>query len=454
MAFRTLLLLTLACGGTMPTATTPAAVQSPAAMAPQPVCRFEGSWSGPLHFESADAYVSSSTAEAELFPPSTLDARVSGGGWHVHGSADASESAILRLQEATWLGQGVAVSRGLHVAVSEAGVSDAGAEVLVRPLAAAMENMSFTEAPGRTLGCESVGLLDQPSDLEALQLPEPSGASQISYPFALSHLPGGAAFVEVRAEEAGEPPAVTTMRVEILERREDAARVRVKRFGGGSHVILVGWIAAGRLGAEGNAGLMGILGSMSTNLDHEECEAPTPLSLFVEGEASRSEAGIIDAGTRMRVVERDAEWAEVRPLGNDITLASNRRFFVPNTGLQCTTRRGTHLRETHRVRVRATGLSCGAECECELRLMRLHDGRGTCQARLQCGTQVVFGDRTSNGFFMCNTQDGHVSGADTSPSSAGERGDPRFGLDGDEVSASDDEGGRLGVFSLEGRIIR
>ncbi|MFK8004221.1 MAG: hypothetical protein AB8H86_31940 [Polyangiales bacterium] len=452
MALRTLLLLTLACGGTLPRATTPAAVQ-PSARAPRPVCEFEGEWSGTLHFEGADTYVSSATATVQLFPPNALDARVSGGGWHLHGRAD-SEDAVLRLQETTWLGQGVAVSSGLHVAVSEAGVSEAGGEVRVRPLAAAMESISFAEAPGRTLGCESVGLLSQPSDLEALQLPEPSGATQIAYPFALSHLPGGAAFVEVRARDIGEEPPATTMRAEILQRRDDAARVRVKRFGDGSHVILVGWIDAERLDAEGSAGMSSIFGSMATNVDHEECEAPTPRSLFVEGEAGRSEVGSIDAGTRMRVTARDAEWAEVRPLGDDISLATNRRFFVPNTGLQCTTRRGTHLRETHRVQVRATGLSCGAECECELQLTRLHEGRGTCQARLECGTQVLFGDRSTNGFFMCNTQQGHVSGADTSPSSAGERGDPRFGLEGDAVSASDDEGGRLGVFSLEGRIIR
>lgn len=451
MAIRfSLLLVLIACGGAVQPAATPIAVQSTAVAAPRAFCDFEGPWSGTLRFEGADTYVSSSTATAQLFA-TTLEAHVYGGGWHLLGHANLSEDHVLRLQRSTWLAEGVAVEAGHHVSIAE---SEAG-RVHMRPHPSAIENITFTETPGRWLGCDAVGLLEQPSDLEVLMLPVSSETSRIAFPVAISHLPGGAPFAEVRAES--EEASTRTLRVDILERRGDAVRVRFKRYGGGSHMLLVGWIGADRLGQNQNGNSM-ISGGRMTDVDREECEAPISLPLFVEGsvdaEAGRGEAGHVDAGTRMTVLERDEQWAEVQPIGRDIRLGQDRRFFVPSPELQCTTRHGTHARTTQRVQIQATGLTCGSECECELRLTSPHDGRGTCQARLQCGAQVLFGDRASNGYFTCNTQEGRVSGADTAPTAAGPRGDPRFGLDGDVVSASDDEGGRLGVFHLEGRIIR
>ncbi|MFT5357078.1 MAG: hypothetical protein ACI9KE_004308 [Polyangiales bacterium] len=447
-----LLLVLVACGGApvqsaqvAPAVTVRANLTPPP---PAPVCEFEGSWSGTLRFEDVALRVSSRTADARLFS-SRLEAHVSGNGWHLRGYTNLGQDHVLRSQQAAWLGEGVAVDRGLHVSVSEAHEG----RVLVSPHPLAIEHVVFTEPPGRWFGCEAVGLADQAHDetLEALQLPEVTETLRIDFPFSLTHVAGGAAFAEVRGNAFEQANPSQNVIARILERQGDWARIRVARYGGGSNVILVGWVEAGRLvGALGGGGVG--IGGLGSSLHHEVCVTPRA-TLYIEGEGQRIEAGEVDAGTRLRVDQRHGEWARVRPLGEGLTLSYEHHFYVPSAGLECSPRSGTHLRETHRVQVNATGLTCGAQCECELQLTRPHQGRGRCQARLQCGAQVVFGDDSSNGYFACSVQEGRTTGADDEPSRAS-NGDPRFSLDGDVLTASDEAVGRLGVFRLEGGFIR
>ncbi len=244
-------------------------------------------------------------------------------------------------------------------------------------------------------------------------------------------------------------------RAEVLERQGEWARVRVSRYGDGGAVILVGWLLGSRLLSGVSGGGLGSLsgGFTPEDLDREECETTSTLPIYVEGEGRRVLAGEVDAGAQLRVDARDGDWAQVRPLGHDLTVAERARFVVQSAGLHCSLRRGTHLQETHRVQVNADGLSCGAVCECELRLARPREGEGNCHARLQCGSEVLFGGETYSGQFVCNVVDGRVTGADPQPSLSASEGDPRFSFAGDTLTASDEVVGRLGAFRLEGRIL-
>ena len=220
--------------------------------------------------------------------------------------------------------------------------------------------------------------------------------------------------------------------------------------------MLVGWVDAALLGRSGGRdGALSMFGTDNRDLQREECHASQELPLYIVGTLGRVRAGRLDAGTTFRVDERDGDWALVGPIGHDegLLFLSVPRFVVPSADLQCTTHRGTRVRETFRAEVSATGLACGAACECELRLTRPHEGQGTCHVWLQCGDQIVLGEHRAHGEYECAVQGGRAAGADLEGSTDAWRGDPRFSLDGDTFTASDESVGRLGAFTLEGRIL-
>lgn len=453
-ATASLLFALIGCGGRGGAAAPGLAVSIQPRVEPpeQTVCAFEGNFSGTLRFGDTDERVEARTADARLFA-SRLEVHASGGGWHLTGHSNLRTDHVLRLQQATWLGEGVAADSGQHVAVRGGEVG----RVFVRPHPSALEHVQLREPVGRWLGCEAVGIawaLHDPA-LGALELPLAFETGDVELPFSLSAARNEEPFAEVRRhpyEEAVSSPGVFAR---FLERNEEWTRVAVARFGADAEeggAILVGWVEASRLGHYHLVHGLHTLGT-DFDVDHEECTASAALTLFIEGPGGRVEAGRIDAETRFVVDGRDGSFAAVRPLGNALRLTRDRRFYVPSGTLECTTIAGTHVRHLHRVQVHATGLECGSECECSVRLATPHQEDGRCQARLWCGDELVFGD-WSMGQFDCHVRDGHVSGADTEASDGSMGTNPRFSIDGDTITASDEAVGRLGAFTLEGRVLR
>ena len=438
-----------ACGGTSAPTQRPVEILAGVDVPEEVVCSFEGSFRGTLRFGDVDEKVEAQTAEARLFS-SRLEVHASGAGWHLYGHSNLSADHVLRLQEAMWFGEGVAADRGQYVAV-QAGETG---RVFVRPHPAALEGVVLRDPVGRWLGCEAVGIawaLNDPG-LDALELPRALETTDIELPFSLSYLASDDPFVEVRRHSYETGVSSPGAFAQVRERDGGQVRVSVSRYGAEEvAAILVGWVDESRLGTHFSVNGLHFMGS-DFPVDHEVCEAPSTLPLFVEGPGGRVEAGRVDAGARLIVDEREESWAVVRPLGNELRLTRDRRFFVPSATLECTAVPGTHVRQLHRVHVNANGLACGRQCECSLRLATPHEAAGRCQARLWCGDELVFGD-WSMGEFDCQLQDGRVIGADTEPSD-GRMGDPRFSVDGDTITASDEAVGRLGAFHLEGRIVR
>ena len=446
--------LLLACSGAAPAPTQqPVSVRSDVSAPREPLCEFEGQWWGRLRFDGADVTVISMTADARLFE-SGLEAHVSGDGWHLYGHTVLSEDHVLRMWQDTWLSEGVAVESGSYVAVNEATTGS----VLVSPEPSAVEHIRFAEDPGGWLECGALTLEEDPEGIEPLELPEASEWSYMSAPFSLSHTPSGPPFADVLRDEFEQARSSLTVVVGILERRGSSARIRVLRHGEESTVVLVGWVDAVLLGPNGGQdGVLYMFGADNRDLEREECHASEELPLYIVGALGRVRAGRLDAGTTFRVDERDGDWALVGPIDDvheELLFLSVPRFVVPSADLQCTTHRGTRVRKTFRTEVSATGLACGAACECELRLTRPHEDQGTCHVWLECGDQIVLGEHRAHGEFDCAVQGGRAAGADLDGSTDAWRGDPRFSIDGDTFTASDEAVGRLGAFRLEGRILR
>ena len=143
MARASLLLALVACSGA-PTRTQQAVDIRANVDAFEEVCSFEGSFHGTLRFGGVDERVDAAAADARLFS-SHLDVHVSGAGWHLYGRSNLQTDHVLRLQEATWFGEGVAVDRGQHVDVrgGETG------RVFVRPHPSALANVVLRRPVGR-----------------------------------------------------------------------------------------------------------------------------------------------------------------------------------------------------------------------------------------------------------------------------------------------------------------
>jgi hypothetical protein len=449
--FSPLLLLLAACGGVAPHPAASRVTENRETA--QSLCEFRGEWYGSARFDAVETSVSSGDASARLLP-ARLDLQMSSGGWHLDGHVNLDEGA-LGFRNASWIGEGVAVERGRPLVITHA---EAG-RVRVEVPPAFLEHMTFAQPPASWFGCDALDLPDRyvETNFEGLNLPVSPEQLNLRPPFALSHDPAGAPFVEVRRTPLEESDPSRTAHAHVLERGDGRVRIRVDRYSLGSSVTLVGWVDAALLTVpepESGDRLIGNLSGTSwRDFDHESCESASALPLHVEVANERVVAGRVDAGTPLSVEERDEHWALVRFPNSELRLPRGNHVYVPSESLRCTPARGTHLRETHRVQVSAVGLECGTECDCELRLARKHEGQGSCQARLQCGDEVVYND----GYFPCSVEGGHVSGADLASTEGPEQepgdGDPRFRIDGQVLSASDEAGGRLGAFRLEGRIL-
>lgn len=449
-----------------------------------PLCRFDGRWTtGALRATVGGApFVSFSDGEAEASLDRSqgalrLIARVEVNGWRLEGWSDPASDGHLRARTPLWLHAGVALAAGAGLAVRDARPG----EVLVGSEPAANERFRFSGPVERWVPCEALGLAfeyrDEGSEARdrlalGFQADSPEARLDAASSIAFSEEPGSPPFLEVLP---GEYP----LRVAVLERRGDLARVLYQEWTG---LVIVGWVSAASIGEDEGDGtaVSNLLGALAGPRPLIVCTSPELLFVTVAaGESPPERVGSIAPGTRfLRIGDAAAgEAVQVAPHpdsrlwleGDDVRLLARpsaplscaEESFDPMAALRSALAAPEAL-FVIRAEVTAseglTDVAPGSTCEVTVEQWTVDD-HDSCRAVVRCGERELYGDSPTNGFLVtCDVDAGAappiVTGADDHPTApSGGDGVVHVDTRAGTVQVGDGPSGRLGTFNVEARVI-
>ncbi|MEM9862845.1 MAG: hypothetical protein AAF938_14695 [Myxococcota bacterium] len=437
-------------------------VRTAPAPPPPRTCELSGPMDLPLYAPTGFAYGTARGAQATLRFETlngvpTARASTETLGWRLESvHALGAEVGDVYLDYDTALREGITYKRGLPLQVLA--LSDARLRVAPAPQALERAHLRF-EGAETQVGCNAVSLRQHRS------APVGDGETFLSdghTTLTFTATPGGRAVADYTPPRP--VPGVHAGRVgglEVLESRGEQVRLRYTNSG----LSIEGWVASTAVDRSATLAVMGGLGLRGRTPTLRVCRSASTLDLYASGGGTPEIVGTLMPGARFIAGDERGETLRVEPApGSRVRAMPGIQLAVRRPDDLSCTEEATPQNFAFTLEVTSfeqqsgdpIALAPGARCRAATTVRRPRFGGSACRTEVTCGDATFVGNRSSNGYFNCEADPSarHVVGED--PYTTEQHGnDPalRFNTEAATVRVWDDEGGHLGAFSLEARIV-